>query len=198
MLSLIAALHYLGHVFQEPPDAAFLKETASLGAVQGFAELAALLPCFCAGERSPEELGRTAAEDHFRLFSGPDPLAPPWESVWRERDRLLFGEKTAEIAQIYADWGMEIQGEGHNPQDHLGLELGFLAYLMECIQGNVFSNSGMSPLAAARHLLEDHILQFAPHMLKEAERQASSIYYKQMCRNCLIVLDKTATALASI
>lgn len=183
---IIAGLHYLGRVLQEPPDAVFLTETASLSA---------LLPCPLSAD--PEDVATEAAADHLRLFSGPDPLTPPWESVWREKDKLLFGETTAQIARLYADWGLEIQGEGHAPQDHLGLELSFLAWLLECALNDMLSLSGMPALSAARMLMEEHILQFAPQLLAEAQRHASSDYYRQICECCQELIKKTVRALVS-
>ncbi|MEC4184543.1 molecular chaperone TorD family protein [Adlercreutzia sp. R21] len=75
--------------------------------------------------------GALAAE-YMKLFVGPaTPLAPPWESVYRSADGLLFQASTLAVRDAYRAAGFAAAGYPHEPDDHLGTELGFMAALGE-------------------------------------------------------------------
>ena len=79
--------------------------------------------------------GRTAlsealAEEFTRLFVGPVGHQPPLEGLMRGDDELL-GPYAREVTRAYRDADLEPDpGSGLLP-DHLGVELGFLAELVE-------------------------------------------------------------------
>ena len=69
-------------------------------------------------------------EDYTRLFVGPGQvLAPPWESVFVREGRLVFTEDTLEVRSWYRRCGLEPVNLYREPDDHLGLEMAFLAHL---------------------------------------------------------------------
>lgn len=182
MNALIASCHYLGRALQAPPDVPFLDQSRT-----AFANIPALARIIDLTRHTDlPELAREAAEDHLRLFSGPAPLAPPWESVWTEKDRLLFGECTAEVAGIYQNWGIAICGEGHAPHDHLGLELTFMGWLLE--NEEQISQRGTRARDAAILFLHGHILRFAPQVLTTARKSALTPYYQLVCETANSIL----------
>lgn len=68
--------------------------------------------------------------DYTRLFVGVGKvLAPPWESVYFGDDRLLFQEQTLQVRAWYRRLGLEPEKLYQEPDDHIGLELLFLAHL---------------------------------------------------------------------
>lgn len=70
-------------------------------------------------------------EDYTRLFEGPGRLlAPPWESVHLSASGLTFQEQTLAVRRWYRRYGLESLKIHNEPDDHIGLELSFLAYLM--------------------------------------------------------------------
>lgn len=70
--------------------------------------------------------------DHNLLFVGPGPLAAaPYESVQRGEERLLFDEQTLEVRAWYARYGLAAPRLNREPDDHVGLELEFLARLAQ-------------------------------------------------------------------
>ena len=72
----------------------------------------------------------TLLHDYTRLFIGPDKvLAPPWESVFVQEGRLVFTETTLEVRQWYRRFGLELENLHKEPDDHIGLELAFIANL---------------------------------------------------------------------
>jgi len=99
-------------------------------------------------------------EEYQRLFLGPDPLpAHPWESVYLSREHIILDEHTLKVREFYRAWGVEV--DGNDPDDHIGLELEFMALLNEkgldcCNLGNL---SGLKDvLTAQRAFLENHLL----------------------------------------
>lgn len=129
--------------------------------------------------------------DHLRLFSGPTPMAPPWESVWCEKDKLLFGKHTEEVFNFYAAWEVVIENAGHDPEDHLGLELAFALFLLQAMHGgqSVMSDQGQTPHEALLFFLERHILAWAGLCLKKASKEAESVFYQKVPELCWVMLN---------
>jgi TorA maturation chaperone TorD len=68
--------------------------------------------------------------DNVRLFSGVGKLpAIPWESVYFSDNRLLFQQRTLDVRSWYRRFGLELVNLYHEPDDHIGLELSFIAHL---------------------------------------------------------------------
>ena len=67
-----------------------------------------------------------------RLFVGPGFLpAPPWESVYICGERLLFQKSTLAIRKEYLDMGLLPTRYPHVADDHLALELDYMAFLSD-------------------------------------------------------------------
>ncbi|MCD8554760.1 molecular chaperone TorD family protein [Seleniivibrio sp.] len=65
-----------------------------------------------------------------RLFIGPGHLfAPPWESVYKEQDKTIFGEATLKVRGRYRKFGLEINNLNREPDDHIAFECAYLNYL---------------------------------------------------------------------
>lgn len=67
-----------------------------------------------------------------RLFIGPQALpAPPWGSVWLDRENVLFGESTLALRQWMRENGIVFAGSQNEPEDHFGSLLLLAAWLEE-------------------------------------------------------------------
>lgn len=70
--------------------------------------------------------------EYQRLFIGPEHLpAPPWESVYLSEERIIMDEHTLAVREFYREWGVEVVNFNRDPDDHIGLELEFMALLTE-------------------------------------------------------------------
>ncbi len=97
--------------------------------------------------------------DYNRLFVGPDRLkAAPWESVHRSEEKLLFEEETLQVRAAYREFGLAAPRLNQEPDDHIGLELEFLATLAT----RALDDPELSGryLAAIEEFLSDHLLQW--------------------------------------
>lgn len=66
-----------------------------------------------------------------RLFVGPvSTKAPPYESVYLSPDRLVMQEQTLAVRKMYNREQLASSGQGHEPDDFIGTELEFMAYLL--------------------------------------------------------------------
>lgn len=66
-----------------------------------------------------------------RLFFGPiSPKAPPYESVYCSPDRLVMQAQTLAVRKMYNQELLLSSGQGHEPDDFIGTELEFMAYLL--------------------------------------------------------------------
>ncbi|WP_336220416.1 Tat proofreading chaperone DmsD [Citrobacter amalonaticus] len=67
-----------------------------------------------------------------RLFVGPYALpAPPWGSVWLDRENVLFGESTLALRQWMRENGIHFEMQQNEPEDHFGSLLLMAAWLAE-------------------------------------------------------------------
>ncbi len=67
-----------------------------------------------------------------RLFIGPYALpAPPWGSVWLDRESVLFGDSTLALRQWMRENHIAFEMQQNEPEDHFGTLLMLAAWLAE-------------------------------------------------------------------
>lgn len=109
--------------------------------------------------------------EYRRLFVGPGHLpAPPWGSVYTDRECVVFGESTLALRAWMRAVGVERLADERTPEDHIGLMLALLSFL-----------------AAERpelvdDYLRDHLLTWAPHYLEALEEAAEQPFYVGLAR----------------
>ncbi len=109
--------------------------------------------------------------EYRRLFVGPGHLpAPPWGSVYTDRECVVFGESTLALRAWMRTVGVERLADERTPEDHIGLMLALLSFL-----------------AAERpelvdDYLRDHLLTWAPHYLEALEEAAEQPFYVGLAR----------------
>ncbi len=141
------------------------------------------------------------ARDHQRLFVGPGPLlAPPYESVYRSREHLLFEEQTLQVREAYRAFGLVAPALNREPDDHIGLELHFLAEV--CLRSLDALDAGDddrfdATLAAHQAFLTDHLLVWGPSCLELLETNAQTDYYRGVAQLTAGLLDEARTTFGS-
>lgn len=104
--------------------------------------------------------------DYRQLFVGPGTItAPPWESVHRDDEGLMFQEQTMSVRHAYGEFGLQAPELNKEPDDHMGLELAFVGELAITalnaaeagdVVGQTTLLDGMSNFCA------DHLTQWGP------------------------------------
>ncbi|GAA1644029.1 TorD/DmsD family molecular chaperone [Georgenia ruanii] len=128
------------------------------------------------------EAEATVRRDYNRLFVGPERLkAPPYESVHRSPDHLVFDRETLQVRAAYAQFGLAAPRLNQEPDDHIGLELGFLATL--CVRGlDALEADDDGELArvlgALVAFLRDHVLLWAPRCLTQVAEGSATYFFQ--------------------
>lgn len=120
--------------------------------------------------------------DHNRLFVGPEKLlAPPYESVHRSLDGLVFEAETFQVRAFYARFGLHAPRLDREPDDHIGLELELLATLssraLRALERQD-SAAAATLIAAQREFLHEHVLLWAPDLMTMVECGADTAFHQ--------------------
>lgn len=168
----------------------FLQDPLTGDAGASFEAMAALDPAAAAAEwpfaeegEAREALGLMVAGlaggagdeglawEYRRLFVGPAPKpAPPWGSVYTDRECVVFGASTLELRAWMRGRGVaRLAGDGE-PEDHIGLMLALMAWLAR------------NRPADLDEYLRGHLLTWAPHFLGELAGAARHPFYEGLAR----------------
>jgi TorA maturation chaperone TorD len=105
-----------------------------------------------------------------RLFIGPWALpAPPWGSVWLDRESVLFGDSTLALRQWMRDNGIVFEMAQNEPEDHFGTLLLLAAWLAE---------NGRNP--ERDQLLAWHLLPWSSRFLAVFVENAGHPFYQAL------------------
>ncbi len=120
-----------------------------------------VVPGFTAGADEP------LSDAWQRMFIGPWALAaPPWGSVWLDRESVVFGDSTLALRQWMRENGIVFDTGQNEPEDHFGTLLMLAAWLTE---------EGRS--AECDQLLAWHLLPWAGRYLTVFCEHAAHPFY---------------------
>lgn len=114
--------------------------------------------------------------DYQRLFIGPDKiLAPLWESVYKEKDKLLFGEVELGVRRFYESIGLSVKNS--EPADSLSLELSFMAWLSsKALEDDSKNIKGY--MIKQREFLKEHLISWISSWTEEVEKNAETDFWR--------------------
>jgi TorA maturation chaperone TorD len=118
--------------------------------------------------------------DFDRLFVGPGHLeAPPWESVYRSKERLVFGEQTVAVREIYRSFGLKSKKHHNEPDDHISLELEFMAWLCkQAADPHISVEDCILNISGQTRFLNEHLLEWVPALCNDIEKAAESEFFR--------------------
>ena len=189
----VLVLNLLGKAFYREPDRAWLEtliadqvfEEAPLGAdqpeiVRGL-ELLQRWTREQSGELSVSDF-QNLKMDYTRLFVGLDALpTAPWESVYFNRERLVFQEQTIQVRDWYFRFGLQVEKINREPDDHIGLELLFISHLASlALQAMEQADKKRLEelLQAQRDFLSEHLLRWGLVWARLVEQNALTDFYR--------------------
>ena len=118
------------------------------------------------------------AREYRRLFVGPQALpAPPYGSVYTDPDQVVFGESTLALRAWLRRVGIAIENDEVAPEDHIGILLQLLAWIMR------------TKPELTDDYLTLHVLTWAPHFLVQLEEAAAPGLYCALAHLALITLE---------
>ena len=122
--------------------------------------------------------------EYRRLFIGPGAKpAPPWGSVYTDRECVVFGDTTLELRAWMREHGVARIVDERTPEDHIGLLLALMAWLAQCQPENL------------EEFLRLHLLTWAGHFLDELAEAAEHPFYEGLARLTKASLDGLQDAL---
>ena len=122
--------------------------------------------------------------DYARCFVGHGQdtcgAAFPFESVYTSKKRLLMQEARDEVLAIYRASGLDKDESWREGEDHIALELEFMATMARRCADALESGdtkAARSLLQTQRNFLSDHLLRWVPLMTKELRTFAKTDMY---------------------
>jgi TorA maturation chaperone TorD len=122
--------------------------------------------------------------DYSRLFLGPfDILAKPYGSVWMEGEKVVMGDSTMAVLDLYREGGFELDENFREVPDHIAAELEFL-YLLnfqesEARRGG--DSEGLKKTADLKHrFLKNHLGRWVAPFTEAIKTGADTAFYKTL------------------
>lgn len=121
-------------------------------------------------------------DDWFQLFAGPgEPAAPAWAGYYMATNSQILSEESLAVRHIYARHGFEPARKNREPDDDLGIMLGFLGQLAgeaAAAEASGYVDAGLCACDDARELLERHILPWIGVWRDRVVAKAHTSFYR--------------------
>lgn len=148
-----------------------------LDAITNLGQGGLLLLEFFKAEKVEESI-RIAREDYFRLFIGPHALlAPPWESVYRGKERALFDFPAFEVRKLYNQFGLSVENtenQHREADDHLVFELEYMLALIEKSLKEQEKDTLIALFVGQKTMIDEHLLKWIPQFSEDIRLHADS------------------------
>ena len=183
---------FLSRAFRTAPDAALIDAVLRMADTER-ADDDPLAPFYAeAADADAETLRIDLAADYNQLFLGMSahPVAP-YESVYTSDEGLMMQEARDNVLRAYQQWGLRVPDSFDLPEDHIALELEFMACLADRAREAVGASSGEHEpddsaqkgggsadelIAAQRAFLDEH-LSWVPAFCRDVEKRARTAFY---------------------
>ncbi len=146
------------------------------------------------------EDAEAACSLYTRLFIGPvPPAATPGESTYRSRSKALFRQETLEVRNAYRARGLLPQAYPRVADDHIAIELGFLAALAgRAVEGLQAADAEAVAVAeqASREFLAEHVLRWIDAYADDLSAVGSGSLYESLVRLMAALAHRDAELLA--
>jgi TorA maturation chaperone TorD len=107
------------------------------------------------------------------------------ESVYLGKHHLLYEEPYFEVLEAYKTFGFEKSPEFKEPEDHLAVELEFMAKLIDLTMRSIDENNleyAKGYLNLQKEFLDDHLIKWVPQLCQKLEEASSSKFYKGLAK----------------
>ena len=138
------------------------------------------------------------AVDYASVFLGAGiaegTVAYPYESVYTSTERLIMQDARDKVLAIYREKGLDKNESLDIPEDHIGLELEFMAYLChEAKEALVLKDwdTASASLMLQKSFLEQHLRNWVPEFCSDIQKCSQIDFYKAVGKmtNGYLLLD---------
>jgi anaerobic sulfite reductase subunit A len=158
---------------------------------EGFKELAGFASTLKGADLEKVRLG--LAVEYAGLFLGVrGKPAHPSESYYLTKGQLIMQQPRDDMFQLYRAMGVEKTGEFKEPEDHIALELQFMAHL--CDKTNAALKEGNFTAArkyldAQRDFLDEHLSKWVPKLASDVLKSARHEFYRAIAKTTKAYVD---------
>ncbi len=131
------------------------------------------------------------AVDFANIYLSHGYRASPYESVWRDEEQLERQLPMFEISQIYRQHGLAAADRQTMPDDHLSLQLEFIAYLCEQAQDK-------ADLQQAADFMDAHLLLWIDEFARCVSSRCATLFYAGLAALSASYIDELRDDLARI
>jgi len=139
-------------------------------------------------------------KEYTRLFitAYPKAVAPPYSSIYLDKDRLIWGESTTDAALFYKLAGLSLNEDFHDVPDHIAAELEFVAYV---ITEQLRNNELGLPLpgrfiSIEKRFLNEHLFKWVPLFFSKVAACSTLTFYQVMANLALRLIERDLEYLA--
>jgi len=175
---------FLSRIYREEVSLALLKELTNLAPQEESDGGQQIQARFFAGlqRADPQKAQTDLAAEYAALFlnMGRKPVYP-YESVYTSEERLLMQKARDDVVKEYAAEGLDRIAAFNEPEDHIAIELEFMAHLCQQTLGALEQGdrkTGAAYLQKQKTFLEKHLLVWAPQFCDDVLQAAQSDFYK--------------------
>ncbi|MEM3449326.1 MAG: molecular chaperone TorD family protein [Thermoprotei archaeon] len=122
------------------------------------------------------------AEDYAGIFLGVRGVVPhPSESAYMTKDHTIFQKQRDEILQMYQQMGLQKDPSFPEPEDHIALELCFMARLAnQTVNALELKNLELllQMLRYQQSFMDQHLVRWVPKLCQDIYRSARTDFYK--------------------
>ncbi|MFO0752323.1 MAG: molecular chaperone TorD family protein [Thermodesulfovibrionales bacterium] len=138
----------------------------------------------CSSSPDREELLLELHREFASLFLVGAHALPCSESVYRSPERLAKQEPRERVMKRYRDVGFIVSPQWREPEDHIGVELEFMASVCRfvCEAAEKGDSEGMRRfLSCQREFMEEHLVVWVPHFCELiAARAGKGSFYQAL------------------
>ena len=128
-------------------------------------------------------------------------MAPPYESVYTSEGGLMMQDAYAEVLHVYRGAGFAKNPGFKEPEDHLAVELAFMALLcgraVEALRAGDEAGAERQ-LRAQREFLSDHLLNWIDRFTSDVRKAAEDGFYFDLATFTEDFLTADAAELAEV
>ena len=155
-------------------------------------------------ENDEKQLIEDLAVEYCRLFIGPGPHIPPFESAHHgtfSKDGglsgLLWGNETIKVKKFYEKLNLKVLEDAEiNIPDHIAVELEVMQHLcgkeLECRNDGDPSSELKKYLGLEREFISEHLIQWIPGFCDAVIKSSSIKFYKSIAEltKKFVIADK--------
>jgi TorA maturation chaperone TorD len=132
--------------------------------------------------RNLEDVRLELAAEYADLFLGIAGKPPhPSESVYVSTDKLVMGKARDEVLDAYRRAGLDKVREFTEPEDHIAIELNFMAILCQRTVDAIETDNAKRTrefLGIQKEFIEKHLARWIPQLTKDILEQAEVDFYR--------------------